>query len=37
MKWNIQKRLLVLVLTAGILAFMTLSGLSFYGLSIVRD
>ena len=37
MKWNIQKRLLVLVLTAGILSFMTVSGLSFYGLSIVRD
>ena len=37
MKWNIQKRLLVLVLAAGILSFLTLSGLSFYGLWTVRD
>ncbi|MBQ6006468.1 MAG: SpoIIE family protein phosphatase [Selenomonadaceae bacterium] len=37
MKWNIQKRLLVLVLAAGILSFLTMSGLSFYGLSNVRD
>ena len=36
MKWNIQKRLLALVLTAGILSFLTLSSLSFYGLSSVR-
>ena len=36
MKWNIQKRLLVLVLAAGILSFLTLSGLSFYGMSVVR-
>ena len=36
MKWNIQKRLLVLVLAAGILSFLTMSGLSFYGMSIVR-
>ena len=37
MKWNIQKRLLVLVLAAGILSFLTLSGLSFYGLLTVRN
>ncbi len=37
MKWNIQKRLLVLVLAAGILSFMTLSGLSFYGMSVTRS
>ena len=37
MKWNIQKRLLVLVLAAGILSFLAMSGLSFYGLSTVRD
>ena len=37
MKWNIQKRLLVLVLAAGILSFLTMSGLSFYGVAIVRD
>ena len=36
MKWDIQKRLLVLVLAAGILSFLTLSGLSFYGVSIMR-
>ena len=36
MKWNIQKRLLVLVLAAGILSFLAMSGLSFYGLSTVR-
>ena len=36
MKWNIQKRLLVLVLAAGILSFLTLSGLSFYGMSTMR-
>ena len=37
MKWNIQKRLLVLVMAAGILSFAAMSGLSFYGLSIVRN
>ncbi len=37
MKWNIQKRLLVLVMAAGILSFLAMSGLSFYGLSIVRN
>ena len=37
MKWNIQKRLLALVLAAGILSFLTLSGLSFYGMNIVRS
>ena len=37
MKWNIQKRLLVLVLAAGILSFLAMSGLSFYGMNIVRD
>ena len=37
MKWNIQKRLLVLVLAAGILSFLAMSGLSFYGMSIMRD
>ena len=37
MKWHIQKRLLVLVLAAGILSFLTLSGLSFYGMTIMRD
>jgi len=37
MKWNIQKRLLVLVLAAGILSFLTLSGLSFYGMTVMRD
>ncbi|MCR5833515.1 MAG: SpoIIE family protein phosphatase [Selenomonadaceae bacterium] len=37
MKWNIQKRLLVLVLIAGILSFLTLSGLSFYNVNIMRD
>ena len=37
MKWNIQKRLLVLVLAAGILSFLTLSGLSFYGLYAVHN
>ena len=37
MKWNIQKRLLVLVLAAGILSFLAMSGLSFYSLSIVRS
>ena len=36
MKWNIQKRLLVLVMAAGILSFVAMSGLSFYGLSTVR-
>ena len=36
MKWNIQKRLLVLVLAAGILSFLTMSGLSFYGMSVTR-
>ena len=37
MKWNIQKRLLVLVLAAGILSFLALSGLSFYIMGIMRD
>ena len=37
MKWNIQKRLLLLVLTAGILSFLTMSGLSFYGISIMSN
>jgi len=37
MKWNIQKRLLVLVMAAGVLSFLAMSGLSFYGLSIVRN
>ena len=37
MRWNIKKRLLFLVLTAGILSFLTLSSLSFYGLSIVSN
>ncbi len=37
MKWNIQNRLLVLVLAAGILSFLTLSGLSFYGMTVMRD
>ena len=37
MKWNIQKRLLVLVMAAGILSFLTMSGLSFYGVNIVRN
>ena len=37
MKWNIRKRLLVLVLAAGILSFLAMSGLSFYGMSLVRD
>ncbi len=37
MKWNIQKRLLVLVMAAGILSFLAMSGLSFYGLSIVQS
>ncbi len=36
MKWTIQKRLLVLVLAAGILSFLTLSGLSFYGMNVMR-
>ena len=35
-KWNIRKRLLVLVLAAGILSFLTLSGLSFYAMSLVK-
>ena len=37
MKWNIQNRLLVLVLAAGILSFLTLSGFSFYGISVTRN
>ena len=37
MKWNIQKRLLFLVLAAGILSFLTLSGLSFYGINAMRN
>ena len=37
MKWNIQKRLLLLVLTAGILSFLTMSGLSFYGISTMSN
>ena len=37
MKWNIQKRLLVLVLAAGILSFLTLSGLSSYGMSVMKS
>ena len=37
MKWNIQKRLLVLVLAAGILSFLTLSGLSFYATNSMRN
>ena len=37
MRWNIEKRLLVLVLAAGILSFMTVSGLSFYGMSVIRS
>ena len=37
MKWNIQKRLLVLVLAAGILSFLTMSGLSFYSMSVMRS
>ena len=36
MKWNIQKRLLFLVLAAGILSFLTLSSLSFYGINSMR-
>ena len=36
MKWNIQKRLLFLVMTAGILSFLTMSGLSFYVISVMR-
>ena len=36
MKWNIQKRLLFLVLAAGVLSFLTLSGLSFYGINAMR-
>ena len=36
MKWNIKKRLLVLVFAAGILSFLTMSGLSFYGMEITR-
>ena len=36
MKWNIQKRLLVLVMAAGILSFLAMSGLSFYGMNVVR-
>ena len=34
---DIQTRLLVLVLTAGILSFLTLSGLSFYAMGNLRD
>ena len=34
---DIETRLLVLVLTAGILSFLTLSGLSFYAIGNVRD
>ena len=37
MKWNIQKRLLVLVMAAGVLSFLAMSGLSFYGMNIVRN
>ena len=37
MKWNIQKRLLVLVLAAGILSFLAMSGLSFYGMNVTRN
>ena len=36
MKWNIQNRLLGLVLAAGVLSFLTLSGLSFYGMCVMR-
>ena len=37
MKWNIQKRLLVLVMAAGVLSFLAMSGLSFYGMNIVSE
>ena len=37
MKWNIEKKLLVLVLAAGILSFLTLSGFSFYGMTVMRS
>ena len=35
-KWNIQKRLLALVLMAGILSFLTLSSFSFYGMNTMH-
>ena len=37
MNWNIQKRLLFLVMAAGILSFLAMSSLSFYGMSTVRS
>ena len=35
-KWNIHKRLLVLVMAAGILSFLTLSSLSFYDMKTMQ-
>ena len=35
-KWNIQKRLLFLVMAAGILSFLTLSSLSFYDMKTMQ-
>ena len=36
-KWNIEKKLFVLVLMAGILSFLALSGLAVYGMNITRN
>ena len=35
-KWNIHKKVLVLVLSAGILSFFILSGIALYGMSAIR-
>ena len=36
-KWNIEKKLFVLVLAAGILSFLALGVLSFYGMNLTRN
>ena len=36
-KWNIEKKIFVLVLAAGILSFLTLSGFLFYVMNLSRD
>ena len=36
-KWSIEKKLFVLVLAAGILSFLALTGLAVYGMNLVRN